>query len=67
VLARAGVEVQAGTRKPRREGFTHTYAAVRMADWPPAVADTGPPIRVQAYVDRPALPAGERRSVRRRR
>lgn len=58
VLAAAGVEVQVGTRKLRSEGFTHTYAMARLVDWPPA--DTGP-VRAQAFVDRPALPAGRTR------
>jgi hypothetical protein len=62
VLATAGVEVQVGARKRRAEGFTHTYAMARLQNWPPADAD---PIRVPAYIDRPALPAGGRRPARR--
>jgi hypothetical protein len=63
VLAAAGVEVQVGTRKQRREGFTHTYAVVRLADQP---APAGP-IRAHATVAAPpTLPGGaDRRPVRR--
>ncbi len=47
-LRAAGVEVQVGTRKKRREGFTHTYAVARLA---PAV-DEPAPVRVPASVPR---------------
>ena len=73
VLAAAGVEVQVGTRKRRAEGFTHTYAAVRLDGWaPPTGADAAPeparrpPYRTHAYVEQAALPAGGSRPARRR-
>ncbi len=63
VLAAAGVEVQVGTRKARAEGYTHTYAMVRLPD--DLAAERGP-VRVQASVGSPpALPAAGRRPVRR--
>jgi len=30
VMRAAGIEVQVGVTKPRREGFTHTYAVARL-------------------------------------
>lgn len=65
-LTACGVEVQVGASKARREGFTHTYAVVRLPDW---AAPAGPaaPVRAYAWVDRPALPAGDRRPERRSR
>jgi hypothetical protein len=76
VLAAAGVEVQVGTRKARREGFTHTYAMVRLTDWSAPVsaataADGAAPGRRGAVWAEatlgtpPALPAGDRRPARR--
>lgn len=72
LLTAAGAEVQTVTRKHRAEGFTHTYAVVRLADWPaPGIAaapasDRRPPYRTTAYIGQPALPAAERRPARRR-
>lgn len=62
----AGIEVQVGTRKARREGFTHTYAVARLADW---TTDRQGPIRVDATLgDTPReLPDGRDRTPRRRR
>lgn len=62
VLAAAGVEMQVGTRKQRREGFWHTYVVVRLADQPVPAG----PIRAEATVAAPpALPAADRRPARR--
>jgi hypothetical protein len=76
VLAAAGVEVQVGTRKTRREGFTHTYAMVRLAGWRAPAADAPdaggavPGRRGAVWAEAtlgtpPALPAGDRRPARR--
>lgn len=56
----AGIEVQVDNAKARREGITHTYAMVRLADRPAGDRD---PIRVDAELGEPPreLPAGRGR------
>lgn len=71
-LAAAGAEVQAGGVRARPEGFSHQYAVVRLPDGsrpgtPAGGADAGPvwaPSRLGVAARE--LPAGGRRSVRRR-
>lgn len=46
----AGIEVQVGTSKARREGFTHTYAVARRPD---RTGDDRAPIRVDATLGTP--------------
>lgn len=63
VLAAAGVEVQVGTRKVRREGFTHTYAMARL----PEPGTPAGPVRAHATIATPALPAAAAYPARRAR
>jgi hypothetical protein len=66
VLTAHGAEVQVGTVKARREGFSHTYAVVRMPGYAAPPADRAGPVRGEIVVDRPAVDGG-RRALRGRR
>jgi hypothetical protein len=66
VLAGAGAEVQVGTVKARREGFSHVYAVVRMPGYAAPPAGPAGPVRGEIVVDRPAVDGG-RRALRGRR
>ena len=75
VLQTVGCEVAPRTKKGRDEGFTDQYGTVRVPpEWierwraagsPDAARGAGP-VRADATLgERPALPAGDRRPVRR--
>ena len=52
----AGIEVQPGTAKRRREGFTHTYAVARLVDEPADERPLRDRVRVPSTTGR-ALPS----------
>nr|MDT0660801.1 hypothetical protein [Micromonospora sp. DSM 115978] len=63
-LAQAGIEIQVGAAKRRSQGITHTYAVVRLPDWPTPDSRGDEAVRTRSHVDRPALAAGRRPSRR---